>query len=261
MKITNRSILITGGANGIGLELASRLLAQGNRVAITGRSRERLSEAQRKLPALRVFQSDVADPEAIERLYTQVLAELPDLSVLVNNAGVMRNLDLNQPRELLDVTLELDVLLRGPIQMTQQFLPQLKAQPDALIVNVTSALAFIPLAVSPVYSAAKAGLHAFTQCLRAQLAGTSIRVVELAPPGTDTQLFWGEFENEMKGQKPMPVTALVDQAVAGLEGGKAEIRVGLAKVLRAMSRLAPDFMFHQLTKMSRPKPAPKELTA
>src|SRR6202000_2975176 len=127
----------------------------------------------------------------------RVLADLPALDVVINNAGIMRNLDLNQPRELDDVTREIDILLCGPIQVSQQFLPHLKSRDEALIVNVSSGLAFIPFTPSPVYSAAKAGLHAFTQCLRAQLEGTSVRVVELAPPGTDTQLFWGEFENEM----------------------------------------------------------------
>jgi len=253
MKLQGKTVLITGGTSGIGLELARRLTERGNTVAVTGRERRKLDEARRALPKLHVFESDVADPTAIASLHARVLGELPTLDVLVNNAGIMRNLDLNEPRELIDVTREIDILLRGPIQMTQQFLPHLRSRGDALLVNVSSGLAFVPFAISPVYSAAKAGLHAFTQCLRVQLAGTSVRVVELAPPGTETPLFRGEFEREMKGQKGMDVKVLVEKAIAGIEAGKTEIRPGLANVLKTMSRLAPGFMFKQITKMSRPK--------
>jgi uncharacterized oxidoreductase len=261
MKLHGRTVLITGGTSGIGLELARRLLERGNTVAVTGRDRRRIDQARQALPELHVFESDVGDPAAIAALYPHALAELPDLDVLVNNAGIMRNLDLNEPRDIVDATREIDVLLRGPIQMTQQFLPHLLSRPEALIVNVSSGLAFIPFAISPVYSAAKAGLHAFTRCLRVQLAGTSVRVVELAPPGTETPLFRAEFEREMKGQKAMDVKALVDKALAGIEGGKTEIRPGLANVLNTMSRLAPHFMFNQLTKMSRPRGTAKQLEA
>lgn len=259
MKLQGRTVLITGGTSGIGLELARRLLERGNTVAVTGRDRRKLDEAKQALPALHIFESDVTDPASIAALHGRVLAALPALDVLINNAGIMRNLDLNEPRELADVTREVDVMLRGPIQMTQQFLPQLSARGDALIVNVTSGLAFIPFTISPVYSAAKAGLHAFTQCLRAQLRGRGVQVVELAPPGTETPLLRGEFEREMKGQKAMAVTVLVDKALAGIERGKTEIRPGLANVLKVMSRVAPNLMFSQLTRMSRPKAAPKQI--
>ena len=103
-----------------------------------------------------------------------------------------------------DVTLELDVNLSGPVRMVQEFLPHLKTRPNALIVNVSSGLAFVPFPLSPVYSAAKAGIHAFTRCLRVQLRGSSVTVVELAPPGVETKLFRGEFEKELKGQKACP---------------------------------------------------------
>jgi uncharacterized oxidoreductase len=259
MQLRGRTVLITGGTSGIGLALARRLVERGNTVAVTGRDRHRLDEARAALPALRTFLSDVADPAAIAALHARVVAELPALDVLVNNAGIMRNLDLTEPRDLADVTREVDILLRGPIQMTQQLLPQLRSRGDALIVNVTSGLAFIPFAISPVYSAAKAGLHAYTQCLRAQLAGSGVRVVELAPPGTETPLLRGEFAREMAGQKGMEVEQLVAHAIAGIERGKTEIRPGLANVLKLMSRLAPQLMFKQLTRMSRPQDAPKQL--
>jgi len=142
------------------------------------------------------------------------------------------------------------------VRMVQKFLPHLKTRPDALIVNVSSGLAFIPLPLSPVYCATKAAIHSFSQSLRAQLAGTGVTVIELAPPGVETPLFRGEFAEEMRGQKGMDVGVLARKAIAGIEAGRLEIRPGLSNVLKAMSRMAPQFMFGQMAKMSRPKANP-----
>lgn len=252
MELRNHTVLITGGTCGIGLELARRLLERGNTVAVTGRDRKKIEEARAASPALHVYESDVSDPLAIRALHEQVVAELPTLDVLVNNAGIMRNLNLNEERSLDDVTKELEILLRGPMQMVQQFLPHLRMRSEALIVNVSSGLAFIPFPISPVYSAAKAGLHAYTLCLRAQLAGSRVNVVELAPPGTETALFRREFAKEVKGQKAMSTEKLVTIAIAGIERGKTEIRPGQANALKALSRLAPNLIFKQMVKMTMP---------
>jgi uncharacterized oxidoreductase len=138
--------------------------------------------------------------------------------------------------------------------MIQQFLPHLRTRKQPLIVNVSSGLAFVPLPISPVYSATKAALHSYSESLRVQLSGTGVTVVELAPPGTETPLFRGEFAAEMRNQKAMPVDTLVTQAIAGIEAGRLEIRPGLANVLKAMSRIAPDLMLRQLAKMGTVKP-------
>ncbi|MDQ2668042.1 MAG: SDR family NAD(P)-dependent oxidoreductase [Gemmatimonadota bacterium] len=254
MRLTNRTILITGGTNGIGLALATLLLERGNSVIISGRDESRLANAQRALPSVHVVQSDVSDPKAIQSLHASLLARFPSLDVLVNNAGVMRNLKLAQSRDLRDVTREIDINLSGPLRMVQQFLPHLLTRPEAGIINVSSGLAFIPFTPAPVYSAAKAGMHAYTQVLRSQLAGTRIAVIELAPPGPETPLFRGEFAEETRGQKAMDVTTVAKRAVAGIEAGTLEIRPGLPKVLRIVSRVAPGFMFRQITRMSTPRP-------
>jgi len=253
MKLENRTILITGGTSGIGLELARQLLPRGNTIIITGRGQDKLEAAQRALPGVHVFKSDVSDPAAILALHDDVLAQFPALDILINNAGVMRNLNLNQDRGLDDVAREIDINLSGPVRMVQQFLPHLKTRKHAMIVNVSSGLAFIPIPISPLYCAAKAGLHSFTQSLRVQLANTNVTVVELAPPGVETPLFRGEFAAEMEGQKGMDVAVLAKRAIAGIEAGKLEIRPGLSNVLKIMSRVAPQFMFRQMTKMATPK--------
>jgi uncharacterized oxidoreductase len=256
MKLENRTVLITGGTSGIGLELAKQLHQRGNTVIVTGRDQEKLDDARRELPGVHTFKSDVSDPAAIAALRHGVVAQFPALDTLVNNAGIMRNLNLNQDRDLNDVTREIEVNFSGPVRMVQQFLPHLKTRKDALIVNVSSGLAFIPFPTSPVYSATKAAIHSFTQSLRVQLNGTGVTVIELAPPAVETPLLRGEFAEEMKGQKGMHVKELARRTIAGIEAGRIEIRPGLSNVLKAMSRIAPQFMLMQMAKMAKPKSDP-----
>ena len=218
MKLIGKTVLITGGTSGIGLELARQLVALGNVVIVTGRDLDKLKAAQRALPGLHVFQSDVTDPASIESLYKTVSGKFPSLNVLVNNAGTMRNIRLNDRHPLSDLTLEVDGNLKGPMWMVQAFLPLLLRQKHSLIVNVSSGLAFVPFPAAPIYSASKAALHAYTKCLRSQLSSTGVSVVELAPPGTETPLFRGEFAEEMKGEKGMNVSVLAKRAVAKING-------------------------------------------
>ena len=193
MKLEKKTVLITGGTSGIGLELAKQLLQKGNTVIVTGRDQEKLDAAKQALPGIHTFKSDVSDPTAIADLYASVLAQFPALDTLINNAGVMRNLNLNQARDLNDVTREIEINLNGPVRMVQQFLPHLKTRNGALIVNVSSGLAFVPFPASPVYCATKAAIHSFTQSLRVQMEGTGVTVRELAPPAVETPLLRGEF--------------------------------------------------------------------
>lgn len=256
MQLSGRTVLITGGTSGIGFALAGQFLARGNTVIVTGRDLAKLDAAQAGLPGVHTIRSDVADPAQIISLHDQLIARFPALDVIVNNAGLMRNLDLTQPRDLADVTREIDVLLSGPVRMVQQFLPQLLSRPQALIVNVTSGLAFVPMPVSPVYSAAKAALHAYSRSLRVQLAATRVRVVEVAPPPVETTLFRGEFAEEMAGEKAMDPAALAGKAITAIEAGKEEVRPGVANLLKVASRIAPDFMFRQMVKLGKPKGQP-----
>jgi uncharacterized oxidoreductase len=253
VRLSGRTVLITGGTSGIGMELARQLIQRGNRVIITGRDQAKLDAARRALPAADIVQSDVSDPAAVAALHASVIAKFPALDTLINNAGIMRNVRLDQRRDLNDITREIDINLSGPVRMVQQFLLHLKSRQGALIVNVSSGLAFVPFPMSPVYSATKAAIHSYTQSLRIQLEGTGVTVVELAPPGTETPLFRGEFAEEMNGQKGMDVKILAAKALAGIEAGKLEIRPGLSNVLKTMSRVAPQFMLNQMAKMGKPK--------
>jgi uncharacterized oxidoreductase len=253
MKLTGNTLLITGGSSGIGLGLARAFLELGNTVIVTGRNSDKLADIKRALPQLHTFQSDVTDPGQMRTLHSAIVEQFPGLDVLVNNAGIMRKINLQDARrEPLDTTREIDTNLTAPIQLVQIFLPQLRARPEAAIVNITSGLAFLPLPISPIYSASKAALHSYTQSLRIQLSGSAVKVFELAPPGTDTHLFFGDFDAEdLAGMKPMTVEDLVKKAMAGFASDRYEIRPGISNVLKVMSRLAPGFMLSQLGKSAR----------
>jgi uncharacterized oxidoreductase len=250
MNLSGNTILITGGTSGIGFELASQLLKLGNTVIVTGRDQSKLDEAREKLPGLHAIQSDVSDPEAIRRLFDAVIKDFPKLNVLVNNAGIMREINLQKSNSgLQDITREIETNLAGPVRMVATFLPQLRTQENAAIVNVSSGLAFVPLPTAPIYSATKAAVHSFTQSLRVQLKNTAIKVFELAPPMTQTALFEKEFHPEdVRTVRMMNVVKMVGIAIEGLKKDRLEIRPGPSNFLKMMSRLAPQFILGKLSK-------------
>lgn len=249
MQLTENTILITGGGSGIGLELAAQLLQRGNTVIITGRDTAKLEAAKRQYPKIHAIRSDASDPRAILALYSDVIEKFPALNILVNNAGIMKRLNLHSDGDdLSELTQEVETNLNGPIRMARTFLPHLKTRPYAAIVNVSSGLAFVPLPVSPVYCATKAALHSFSLSLRVQLKNTKIKVFELAPPATETTLLGSFDKKDLEGTSVMPVSDMVKETLAGMEGDVLEIAPGQAKLLRFMSRLAPNFILRQLSK-------------
>lgn len=253
MRLTNRTILITGGSAGIGLELAVQLVKRGNTVIITGRSAERLAAAKAQEGRLITVQGDVASLADIRSLYVRIRDNYPSLDMLINNAGIMRKINLHHAStDLESMTEEIDINLSAVIRLSVLFLPLLKEQRDAAIVNVTSGLAFVPFAICPIYSASKAGLHSFSESMRVQLQRTSVKVIEIAPPQTKTELaasFAGEFE---RAPQEMSVADLATAACKGIEADKDLVLPGLARVLRWMSRIAPAFILKQLSKQTVP---------
>ena len=242
MKMKGNTILITGGTSGIGLELALQLSSLGNKVIITGRDQTKLDAVRRQHRDLVVMESDVSDPVAVAQLQARVCGDYPQLNILVNNAGVMRKINLQDNNaDLEDLSLEIDTNLNGPVWMVKQFLLHLKAQPTAAIVNVSSGLAFVPFPISPIYSATKAGLHAFTKALRVQLRNTKVQIFELAPPSTQTPLQNAFTETDVKASLNMDVKVLAKKAIQGFRNDRLEIRPGASNVLNWMSRIAPAF--------------------
>ena len=249
MRLTGNTILITGGTSGIGFELAKQLSQLGNKIILTGRDQARLARSSKEIPNSVAIRSDVSDPQAIVALHQEVTQKHPELNILVNNAGIMKTVNLHdEGGSLEDLTREIDINLHGPIRMVKQFLPHLKKQKNAAIMNVTSGLAFVPLPMSPVYCATKAGLHSFTLSLRVQLKQSNVKVFELAPPATQTELMSGFDPEDMKGISLMTVQNMVAATIKGMNSDQYEIRPGQSNQLKMMSRIAPDFILKQLSK-------------
>ncbi|MGW1024421.1 SDR family oxidoreductase [Streptomyces sp. NPDC002577] len=197
MKMTGNTILITGGTSGIGLGLALRLHEAGNKVIVAGRRKELLDEITAEHPGIDALVLDVADPASIARVAETVARSYPELNILVNNAGIMLRENLLDPASLPVAEDHVTVNLLGTIRMTYAFLPQLLGKDDAVVMNVTSALAFVPLPITPTYNATKAALHSFSESLRVQLAqaDAGVQVIEVAPPGVRTTLL-GQQDDE-----------------------------------------------------------------
>ncbi|MBD2757029.1 SDR family NAD(P)-dependent oxidoreductase [Spirosoma sp. BT704] len=250
MNLTNNTILVTGGTGGFGFEFASKLIALGNTVIITGRNAQKLQEVKQKLPQVHTIQSDVSKAEDIINLYEKVKKEFPNLNILINNAGEMRKISLHHQHELTDITREIEINLMGPIRMVQQFLPHLKTKTNAAILNVTSGIALMAFPISPIYSASKSGLRSYTQALRVQLKNTNINVFELVAPGSSTPLN-DKFKNEdgFSASALMAPEKIVDAAIKGMQRNKDEIYPGIAKLMRILSRIAPKFLISQSGKM------------
>lgn len=232
MKITGNTILITGGGSGIGRALAEALHARGNQVIITGRREAPLAETVAANPGMAFATLDVADPDAVRDFAARIVTDHPALNILINNAGIMKVEDFKAEPFDLDIaegTIATNLL--GPIRLTAALLPHLRAQPAATVMTVSSGLAFIPLAATPTYSATKAAIHSWSESLRHQLAGTSVEVLELAPPAVATDLMPGHAENP----NSMPLADYTAEVIGLIERGetpRGEILVERVKPLR-----------------------------
>jgi uncharacterized oxidoreductase len=231
MRLTGNTILVTGGGSGIGRGLAIALHEAGNRVIIAGRRSEPLRAVADEHPGISFLTLDQSRRQSIQAFVDELNCRHTDVNVVINNAGLMALEDLSEPDP--DIARSLvETNLLGPIVLTSLLMPTLKAQRDPAIINVTSALAFIPLAFAPTYSATKAGLHAYTESLRFQLRDSGIQVIEIAPPRVET---------EMQGpadDHTMTVDDFVDEAVSLLATRPdiGELIVSAARGLREAER-------------------------
>lgn len=209
MKLSGNTILITGGGSGIGEALAHRFHDQGNKVIIAGRRADALAAAIEGRPNMAAMTIDVDSAEGVADFDRRVIAEHPDLNVLINNAGIMRYEDIGSQRDLGDAEATITTNLLGPIRLIDALVDHLTGRPDAAIVNVTSGLAFVPLTATATYSATKAAMHSYTVSLR-EVLKDKVEVIELAPPAVQTDLTPGQ--REASGY--MPLDAFADEVMA-----------------------------------------------
>jgi uncharacterized oxidoreductase len=235
MRMRDNTIFLTGGTSGIGRGLAEAFHSLGNQVIISGRREDRLVEICAANPGMRHFALDVRDPAAIRAVVARVVAEFPSLNCVFNNAGVQRRLEFVPGQALDDDGLqdEIETNLLGVIRLAAAFVPHLSGRQNAVLVNVSSGLAFVPLARFPVYCASKAAVHSFTLSLRHQLRGSGVKVAELIPPYVATELGGPRKTAGPHGPQPMPLEAFIAQAMDALASGDDEVAIGDARNLVA----------------------------
>lgn len=241
MRLESNTLLITGGASGIGLALAERFLQAGSTVAICGRREDKLNEAQAKHPQLITHVCDVADADERAALFAWATQTLPALNVLVNNAGIQQRFTLQKAPDWQQMHNEIAINLDAPIHLSTLFIPHLLKQPHAAILNVSSGLAFTPLAFAPVYCATKAALHSFTLSLRHQLAGTSVEVIEIIPPAVQTDLGGAGLHTQ-----GAPLDEFADSIMAQLQAGNLEASFGFSAQTSRASREELDAIFQRM---------------
>jgi uncharacterized oxidoreductase len=254
MKTRDNTILITGGGSGIGRGLAEAFHRLGNEVIISGRSQNKLDKITAANSGMKSVTLDVSDPKNVESFAAQIVRDYPSLTVLINNAGIMEPEDLLADRRDSSAAEKIVTTnLLGPIRLTAALLPELRKQPRATIMNVSSGLAFIPLAMTPTYCATKAAIHSYTQSLRYQLKGTSVEVIELIPPYVQTTLMG---DQQAEDPKAMPLAEFIDEVMSILtnEPDKKEVCVKRVYPLRfaaEQGRNAEEIFFTQFNDSMR----------
>jgi uncharacterized oxidoreductase len=243
MKTTNNTVLIVGGSAGIGLEIA-RLLAPNNQVIITGRNKERLEKAAANLPNTTPIVSDLADEHDVNNLCETISNEFPQTNIIINNAAAasVYSLTAENVNAFDKAAEEIHTNYLSIIRLNEKFLPLLRQQPEAAIVNVSSVVAYVPGSLA-TYSASKAALHSYTQSLRYELAHSypHIRVFELLPPLVNT-----EFSKPIGGEKGVSPQLVAAELVKGLEENNYEIRVAGTETLYQLFLSSPEKAFAAL---------------
>jgi uncharacterized oxidoreductase len=247
MKTTGNTILITGGATGIGFSLAEAFVKAGNEVVICGRREAKLKEAKRKLPQLHITVCDLSKESKRKFLYEWVCSNFSDINILVNNAGIQRMIDFKRGvNELYFGEDEIEVNLKAYLHLSALFTPLFLEKAETAIINVSSGLGFVPIAAMPVYCATKAAVHSFTQSLRHQLKDTSIKVFEVIPPMVDTELGRGSRETRELQDRGIPPSEVAQATLKALKNDEYEIAIGMAENLRMGARKNPEEIFKNI---------------
>jgi uncharacterized oxidoreductase len=241
MELKGKTVLVTGGTAGIGLEATKQFLANGAKVIITGRNQSKLDAVKKSYPAITAIQSDVADADDAKSLFNQVKA-LGGIDILYNNAGVMSgplNLGVANEKHFEVAKYEMDINYLGVIRLNNLFMEMLKSRKEAAIINTSSLLSYVPLNLAPTYSASKAAMRFYTVAPRdhLEILNSKVKVFELSPPVVATSM------TESLENKAITPEKLVNALIAGLKKNQFTIRVGISKLVYLMNRLAPKIAY------------------
>ena len=241
MNISSNTVLITGGSNGIGFALAERFLKGGSEVIICGRRENKLNEVKSKYPEIHTFQCNTGNEFERKELFSKITEQFPNLNVLINNAGIQRRVKLADENDWKKTEEEILINFNAYIHLSILFIPHLLKQNNPVIMNVSSGLAFVPMASAPVYCATKAGIHSFTMSLRYQLSKTPVKVVEIIPPAVDTDLGGPGLH-----KNGTPLYEFANDVFAKLQKDDNEIAYGFAQSSSKATREELDAIFKRM---------------
>ncbi len=229
MNNSRNTILITGGTSGIGFGFAKRFLSLDNKVIICGRRKERLEQIKNSNKNIITRVSDINNENERIRLAEWIINNYPETNILINNAGIQLLADLTGKLDMRRVNDEIGTNLIAPIHLSSLLAEHLKSKKESAIINISSGLAFTPIAFMPIYCATKAALHSITLSLRHQLKNTSVKVFEIAPPSVDSELGHDRRKDKSQTHGGMPVEDFIDEAMASIKNDIYESAVGPAK--------------------------------
>ncbi|MCJ7445939.1 MAG: SDR family NAD(P)-dependent oxidoreductase [Methanotrichaceae archaeon] len=250
MKTNDNTILITGGATGIGFLLTETFVNAGNEVIICGRRDNKLDDAKKKFPQIHTIRCDLSREEDRKSLYDHISSNFKNINILINNAGIQRMIDFKKGTiELFAGEDEIEINFKAYVHLSAYFIPLFLERKEAAIINISSGLGFVPLAITPVYSATKAAIHSFSKSLRHQLRNTPIKVFEVIPPTVNTDLDKGARDKRGQTNKGIPPSEVAKATINGLEKDEFEIAVGMAQNLIIGSRNNPEQIFQNINRL------------
>ena len=228
MELTGNTILITGGTSGIGLGFAEELSNLGNKVIICGRRENRLTEISKKNHEIVTRKCDISIEKNRIELINRVIQNYPSLNIVINNAGIQTGQKIGNEIDLSKVHQEVETNFIAPVHICALMINHLKSKDNAAIINISSGLAYVPLAFIPIYCATKAGIHSFTMSLRHQLKDTNIKVFEIAPPSVDTELGQDRRTDHAQNHGGITVGEFIKDAIIALRNNEYEAAIGSA---------------------------------
>ncbi len=238
MRITGHTVLITGGASGIGFALAQQLVGRNNRVIVVGRNADKLASARRELPGLRTLSYDISKEHDRLALVQLIAEQYGEVSILINNAGIQYQARFDEkPPSLADIHQEMETNFVAAVRLSSLLIPSMLRQSEAAIINISSGLAIAPKAGAAIYCASKAALSTFTRSLRYQLESSSIRVIDVLAPLVDTDMTRGRGRGKISPQ------SFASEMIRGVERNRDVLHIGKTKLLYLLHRIVPSVAY------------------